>query len=260
MNWWGKLIGGAAGFAMAGPIGALVGAALGHVIDRRPTSDRDTASADPTAATQTLFFTATFAVMGHMAKSDGQVSRTEISMAKRVMDRLELDGARRHFAQALFRLGKRSDFPLPAVLAQLRRESRSQDLRRVFLEIQVFAAYADGQVHPAERRILDHICSALGFDADTLAHVERLVQAELGDGAGSIHVPATPSLADDYALLGISSDDDMASVKRAYRRLMSQHHPDRLIARGLPEEMIKLATSKTQSIKAAYERIRAARS
>ena len=217
-------------------------------------------SADPTAATQTLFFTATFAVMGHMAKSDGQVSAKEIRMAEQVMDRLMLDRARRHFAQGLFRLGKRPDFPLADVLEQLRRASRSRDLRRMFLEIQVFAAYADGSIHSAERSILDRICTQLGFDAATLAQVEQLVRAELGAAGDAARPPGGHSLAEDYALLGVSDTAEMHTVKRAYRRLMSQHHPDRLISRGLPEEMIKLATSKTQSIKAAYERIRGARS
>lgn len=263
MNWWGKLIGGAAGFAIAGPIGALVGTALGHAIDRRgpppSSSTGPSAEDDPTAVTQTLFFGATFAVMGHLSKIDGQVSAAEIRMAERIMDRLALDPARRQFAQYLFRLGKRADFPLDDVLDQLRHESRSRDLRRVFLEIQVFAAYADGQVHARERDVLERISIALGFDVPTLAQIERLVQAELGVDRAD-EASTSSSLAQDYALLGVDQGADLATVKRAYRRMMSQHHPDRLISRGLPEEMIRLATSKTQAIKAAYERIRAARS
>lgn len=263
MNWWGKLIGGAAGFAMGGPLGALIGTALGHAVDRhgaglqseQPHGAHDGPMPDHTAITQTFFFTATFAVMGHMAKADGQVSHDEIQMAERVMDRLALDRARRHFAQALFRQGKHADFPLPDVLHQLRRETRSRNLLRVFLEIQVFAAYADGRLHPHERALLEQIRNALGFDAATLAQVEQLVAAELGMQAGTARARTT-RLADDYALLGITPSADAKSVKRAYRRMMSQHHPDRLVAKGLPEEMIKLATAKTQAIKAAYERIR----
>ena len=257
MNWWGKLLGGATGFAVAGPLGALIGAALGHAVDRHNASAVVKAdTADATAATQTFFFTATFAVMGHMAKADGKVSSQEIQMARRVMDHMALDRARRHFAQALFRLGKEADFPLSDVLAQLKQESRSRDLRRMFIEIQVFAAYADGAVHPRERTILEKICIALGLDRATLVQVEQLVAAQLR--AERVD-DATPTLAQDHAVLGIDEAADMETVRRAYRRLMSQHHPDRLVAKGLPEEMIRIATEKTQSIRAAYERIRDAR-
>ena len=255
MSWWGKVLGGTVGFWLGGPIGAIIGAALGHgMVDR---SDTQTLRLDNTERRQTAFFSATFAVMGHMAKSDGRVSPDEIALANRVMERLDLVPHMREFARHLFSQGKRPDFPLEEVLAQLSREARSRDLMRMFLEIQVFAAYADGRMHPAERRILERICAHLGFDAATLARVEVLVQAELGHtfSQDSHH----GSLEKAYALLGVSPEDDDAQVKRAYRRLMSQHHPDKLVAKGLPEEMMKLATAKAQEIKGAYESIKEAR-
>ena len=163
MSWWGKVLGGTVGFWLGGPIGAIIGAALGHgMVDR---SDTQTLRLDNTERRQTAFFSATFAVMGHMAKSDGRVSPDEIALANRVMERLDLVPHMREFARHLFSQGKRPDFPLEEVLAQLSREARSRDLMRMFLEIQVFAAYADGRMHPAERRILERICAHLGFDA-----------------------------------------------------------------------------------------------
>jgi DnaJ like chaperone protein len=252
VSWWRTLLGGAVGFVLGGPLGALLGAALGHGLGQ----SRDTAFAG-VERTQTAFFTAVFSVMGHMAKSDGQVSRDEIRLANRVMERMDLPEPQRELARRLFREGKRPDFPLDAALDQLVRECRSRNLLRVFLEIQAFAAWADGQVHAAERQILERICARLGFAAAELAQVERLVEAEL---AGEFsHGPRSAPLEDAYGLLGVTADDDDDAVKRAYRRLMAQHHPDRLVSKGLPEEMMKLATAKAQEIRGAYERVKAAR-
>ena len=255
MSWWGKVLGGAVGFVLGGPLGALLGGVLGHSLDQA----REEGAPHATERRQTVFFTAAFSVLGHLAKADGQVSRDEIRLASRVMDRLRLAPDLRDFARRLFGEGKRPDFDLDAVLAQLGREAPSRDLLRMFLEIQVFAAYADGRVHLAERAILGRICAHLGFDAATLAQVESLVQAELqGEFSHATSARAAP-LDDAYAVLGVTPDADDAAVKRAYRRLISQHHPDKLVAKGLPEEMMTLATAKAQQIRGAYERVQAAR-
>ena len=257
MSWWGKVLGGTVGFVLGGPLGALLGTVLGHSLDEA--RGAGTGNLDDAERRQIVFFTATFSVLGHLAKSDGQVSRDEIRLANRVMDRLSLAAHLRDFARHLFRQGKQADFDLDAILAQLAREAHSRDLLRMFLEIQVYAALADGEVHPAERAILARICTRLGFDAATLAQVESLVQAELrGEWSDVAHARAAP-LDDAYALLGVRADDDDAAVKRAYRRLMSQHHPDKLVAKGLPEQMMTLATAKAQEIRGAYERVKAAR-
>ena len=94
----------------------------------------------------------------------------------------------------------------------------------------------------------------------TLEHLERLVRASANSSDRGAPSGAMPTLEDDYALLELNASATDADLKRAYRRLMSRHHPDKLIARGLPEEMVKVATEQTQAIKAAYERIKAARS
>lgn len=266
MGWWGKLLGGAVGFVLGGPIGALLGTVLGHQLDRglgsgveSPPGDLEHTQAERERV-QTAFFTTTFAVLGHMAKADGQVTKDEISLAEAVMAHMDLEAELRRAAIRLFNQGKNADFPLDAILLQFKQECRRrQDLIRIFIEIQLQAAYADGTLVPAEERLLLHICRRLGFSEALFRQLEAMVKAEYGMGAGAPPSIGRPSLEQAYAILNLSPEATDEEVKRAYRRLRSQHHPDKLVSKGLPEEMMRLANEKTQEIQAAYERLREAR-
>ena len=268
MSWWGKLLGGGVGFVLGGPLGALIGAAVGHGFDRGIASldHPGEIGRDPydRERTQTAFFTATFSVMGHVAKADGRVSTNEIRVANAVMDQMQLSTSLKRLAQHLFTEGKAADFPLDDVIEQFRRECHNnRNLHRMFMEIQLNAAYADGSMDTNVRRILAHVARRLGFSEMQLAQMEAMVQAGLNywryQGASQGGGDTSPSLEDAYAILNITPQSTDQEVKNAYRRLMSEHHPDKLVARGLPEEMTRMATEKTQEIKVAYDRIREAR-
>lgn len=256
MTWWGTLLGGALGYMFGGPLGALLGAILGRNFDRGLSSaDRpSTFDHGRQERVQAAFFTATFAVMGHIAKADGRVTPAEISAAEAIMARMQLDPNQRQAAIRLFNEGKKDDFPLREVLAQFRHECHGRrNLVQMFLEIQIATAMADGRIHGDERHLLFFIGEALGFDRAALERLFGFV------GAGQAPEREKHSLANAYRTLGVGRDADDAEIKKAYRRLMNQHHPDKLIAKGLPEEMIKLATEKTREIKDAYELITANR-
>jgi len=268
MSWWGKVAGGAFGFAVGGPIGAIIGAVIGHQLDQglEKTAQYDAlghGGAYDQERMQTVFFTTVFSVMGHLAKVDGRVSETEIQMARNFMQQMNLDEEQKKFAIDLFQQGKALDFPLDEVIEQFRVEcGRNRNLKQMFIEVLLYAAYADGHVHIAERQLLGRICKHLGFSQAQFAVIEGMVQAQHAFHGRSGHEPAKPRadlLQEAYVALGISESASDAEVKKAYRRLMSQHHPDKLVAKGLPEEMIKLANEKTAEIKAAYETIRKAR-
>lgn len=267
MSWWGAALGGAFGYMLGGPLGALLGVALGRRFDKGLNGFGDfQAQLGDQERVQTAFFTATFAVMGHIAKADGQVSRDEIRMAETIMTRMALNDDMRKAAIGLFNQGKAADFNLDAVLDQFRREChRRRNLLQMFVEIQLHASYADGELHEAEAQVLQYICSQLGISKMEFAHLEALVRnAQEFTGAGaqgqrSSRPPSRDRLADAYQVLGVDASATDAEVKTAYRRLMNQHHPDKLVAKGLPEEMIALATEKTQEIKAAYDTVKGAR-
>ena len=265
MSWWGKLAGGTFGFMLAGPLGAMIGVALGNKFDRRFTALHGELPAGFDVGrqerVQTAFFTATFAVMGHLAKADGRVSEHEIGLARTVMGQMRLTSELRKTAMSLFYQGKQTDFALDEVLDQFRRECHGRrNLIRMFLEIQLHAAYADGVFHPEEERILQDCCLRLGFSTAEFRHLEILVRAarEFAPEGGR-QVSRAKRLADAYAVLGVSKRATDPEIKKAYRRMMNQHHPDKLVARGLPEQMVKLATQKTQEIRAAYDTVKKVR-
>ena len=262
MGWWGKLVGGAFGFALGGPLGALLGAALGHGFDR---GLQGTAAPAPEPGdrerVQTAFFAATFAVMGRIAKADGRVSPDEIRLAEAVMAEMDLTADLRRAAIGLFNQGKQADFDLDAVLEQFRREShRRHTLIQMFVEIQLQAAFADGELERSEEVVLLHICRRLGVPEFVFRRLAQRIRAERQfGGAEGGPAAARGTLADAYAVLGVSERDDPETIKKAYRRLMSQHHPDKLVSKGLPEEMMRLAAQKTREIRQAYEQVRQAR-
>lgn len=262
MSFWGKLIGGTLGYMMGGFFGGLIGVILGHQFDRGLANFRGDFSVGmgglAQAEIQRVFFEATFSVMGHLAKADGRVSEEEIALARHVMARMGLSEPARKEAIALFSKGKENDFALAPVLERFTLATRrAHNLRQMFIEIQLHAAYADGEMNPAEKQLLLTICSELGFSAMDFERLDAMVRAEQHAAQGSR--VEQMSLDDAYAILSISDKASDAEVKRAYRKLTNQHHPDKLVAKGLPEEMMKLAQEKTHEIRVAYERIRETR-
>jgi DnaJ like chaperone protein len=263
MSWWGKLLGGTFGFMLGGPLGAMLGASLGHNFDKGLEAENAQARLGSVNVekVQSAFFTATFSMMGHLAKSDGVVSKAEIAVAESVMQQMKLSPQQKRLAIDLFEKGKQADFPAHAVLKQLRAECKfGRNLLQMFMEILIVTALADGDLQLAERQVLDAAATGVGFTRDEFQHILLRLQASQRMH-GRQETGATPAarLTDAYRTLGIDRDASIDEVKRAYRRLMNQHHPDKLVAKGLPQEMMDMASKKTQEIKAAYELIRSSR-
>jgi len=270
-SWGGKLIVGLLGMLIGGPIGLAIGVLIGHFLDR---SVERVQSFNPfrpyrpgeREEVQEALFSAVFSIMGHLAKADGRVSEQEIGQAEAVMTRMQLNDEQRRRAQEAFRQGKDDDFPLDRTVAEFRqRIRRRRHLVVVFLELLLQTALADGELHAEEERILFRVAAGLGVPESQFRQILNMVlaQARFGGagagGAGGAAGPARPSLGEAYQVLGVSEAASDQEVKKAYRRLMSEHHPDKLAARGVPDEMIRVSTEKTAEISKAYDMIKEAR-
>jgi DnaJ like chaperone protein len=264
MVWQGKALGALIGVVAAGPVGALFGTFIGHLFDVQAenalgeSSDDNTPPASP-AQVQEAFFRATFQAMGHLAKADGRVSEDEIRAARAMMSEFRLGEREVELAIELFTQGKARDFPLESLLRELRRVCRQRpDLCRMFVQIQLQTALWGGSLNPAGREVLARICSALGVSAYEVVQMEALLRMQQASRRPEVR-PAVDRVAEAYEVLGVARTASDAEVTKAYRRLMNQNHPDKLVARGLPESMMKVAEEKTRQILAAYELVREAR-
>lgn len=277
MQIFGKILGAFFGFLFGGPIGALFGLFLGHQFDKARRLNQGgfrsgTFGSGPSQAEiQAEFFKSAFAVMGHVAKAKGQVTKEEIQLASVMMDKMGIYGEQRRAAQDAFREGKAAGFPLEEVLEKVRiLVGGRHDLLQFFLELQISAAFADGSLHPSERNVLHVIARGLGFSSAQLEQRLRMQEAAFrfqqrgGFGGGQYQqaggqwqqASQTDQLSDAYKVLGISENAEAREVKRAYRKLMNEHHPDKLMAKGLPPEMMTMAKEKSQEIQNAYDLIK----
>ncbi|TDO06693.1 MULTISPECIES: co-chaperone DjlA [Halomonas] len=245
------LIGALLGLAIGGPIGLLVGGGGGYWLGRYLRKRL----LNKLVGVQSQFLASTFAVMGCLCKADGRVSEDELEASRQLWERLRLSEAQRAQARADFTRGKHPDFDLDAELARIRHmAARQPALRQVFVQVQLAAVAADGELHPAEHEMLMQVVRGLGCSEAEIAQVEAMLRGG-PRGAGEPGL----SLEDAYRVLGVDQGASDAEIKKAYRRLMSENHPDKLAAKGLPESMREVAKERTSEIGNAYERIRKAR-
>jgi DnaJ like chaperone protein len=259
MAWKGVLLGSVIGLLVTRSIwGAVVGAIVGYVFDQGAGLGK---SANASPSISQVFFRTTFELMGHVAKSDGRVSEAEIDAARALMHELKLGPAEIAFAIACYQTGKSPKYDAEFSVERLREAcGLRHDLSRAFIELQLRAALAGNGVSPSARAILTRSAERLGMSGLEFARMEASLRARHrseANAAGSRG--AERSLAECYAELEVDPDLPDLEVTKAYRRQMSRHHPDKLVANGLPESMAQVAKEKTQRIQEAYEGIRAAR-
>jgi DnaJ like chaperone protein len=204
-----------------------------------------------------LFFEVAFEIMGRVAKVDGRVSEDEIRVARQIMQGMKLTTELTNAAIDCFTRGKSSNYPLTDRLDALAAQIGYRiDLARAFVQLQLQAAVGAGAVDAGKRALLERVAQALGVNRTEVAQIEALVR---GFGRQRGGPTSTETLPEAYRVLGVTASASDDEVKTAYRRLMSQHHPDKMVARGLPESMKSVAEQRTQEVRGAYETIKAQR-
>lgn len=253
-----KLIGAIAGYYFFGLFGALIGFFVGSFIDRIRVYGSGALNPLQNAFRQTVFLETVFISMGKLAKADGQVSRHEIDHVEEFMQKLGMTAEHRQQAIVLFKRGADPAFDIwPTYQRFMAVCGHTRNLKDVLLVYLIVMALADGQFHPAEEALLTRIAGQLGYGPVAFKQMIGMVLNQ-SRFAGS-QANAATALDDAYKALGVTRDSTDQEIKRAYRKLMSQYHPDKLIGQGLPEDMIAMATEQAKEIQLAHDLIKKSR-
>ncbi|MES1151042.1 MAG: TerB family tellurite resistance protein [Dongia sp.] len=244
MSIWGKIIGGAAGFALGGPLGALFGGLAGHAVDRHVETEGAQGSAeaaleDRSATKQIAFTIAVIALGAKMAKADGVVTQSEVAAFRRIF---KMPASEQGHVARLFDLAKRDVAGYDAYarrVAALYADDRAA-LPDV-LDGLFFIAKADGAVHEAELAFLEAVAEIFGIRGAAFGQI------------AARHVVGPEG--DPYAVLGVGRDWPQSEIRTHYLKLVAENHPDRFIARGLPADFIAIANDRLAAINRAYEQI-----
>ena len=253
-----KFIGFIAGYYFFGFFGALFGLFIGSLIDRTRAYGAGALNPLQNAHRQAVFLETLFISMGKLAKADGRVSQQEIDHTEAFMRKLGMTASHRQQAIAWFKQGTDPAFDIGSTYQRFMSVcGQTRNLKYVLLVYLTVMALADGELHPAEETVLFDIAGRVGYDRATFQQLLDMVLNQSHFAGGK---PTSAAALDDaYKALGVTKDSTDQEIKRAYRKQMSQYHPDKLIGQGLPEDMIAMATEQSKEIQRAYELIKKSR-
>ncbi len=243
MGWFGKLTLGTLGLFMGGPLGAIAGAALGHILfDREDHSVSEPLQFEQTDQAQAAYFVCLFSILSKMAKADGVVTKEEINVVDQFISTLRLPEAEKQFARNIFTEAKKSPYKIDDFAAQLYQMNHGQPTVLVsFMDLLFKLASADGKMHEAEEAALYR-----------LKQIFRISDAQF-DNIRSVHFRHNDMY---YRILNCTKESPDDEIKKNYRKLVKEYHPDMIISKGMPEEFVMEATKKFQEIQTAYEKIK----
>ena len=252
-----KWIGAFLGFASLGLPGAFIGYFIGSIIDRSMRLGVGAVNPLSAKSRQQSFLKTAFTLMGKLAKADGHISQDEINSVEAFMSQLGMRAEHRQQAIEFFKQGSQDGFDTKLCLNEFKQNcGQTKSLNQALLTTLIALALADGVLDAAEENLLVGIAQQLGFSEAEFAQLMSMIGAQNQFSGGAT---SQASLDQAYQALGVQPSDSDKDIKRAYRKLMSKYHPDKLMGQGLPEDMIKDATERSQEIRTAYELIKSNR-
>ena len=250
-----KLIGTVVGYLVLGIFGAILGFFIGGVIGR--IRAYGTAGANPFTAghRQAVFIETVFILMGKLAKADGHVSETEISHVEQFILKLGMSSEHRLHAISLFKQGTVQDFEIkPQINKFMALCGHTHNLRQMMLIYLIIMGLSDGKLKKAEQQLLKDIAFRLGYNQEAFRQLLDMVMNQTHFAGGAVN--SANALENAYKALGVTKDNTDKEIKHAYRKLMSQYHPDKLMGQGLPDDMIAIATEQAKEVQTAYDLIK----
>ena len=237
MSFWKAGIGGMIGFTIGGPIGGIVGAIIGSKL-----GDKEQVRPSINQKNQAAFFTALFACFAKIAKADGQVTREEVDKVDHfIKERFKFPPDQRAFAIQVFNHAKDDNSSFRDYASQLSSLlSNNQSALVMFYELLFELSMADGHLDPTEEAILSEAIPIFGLEPNLFNLNKRKFGADISDA---------------YAVLGVTKDMSFKEIKTAYQRKRKEFHPDTLLSKGLPEELLEKAKDKFIEIQSAFEEI-----
>ena len=237
MSFWKAGIGGMIGFTIGGPIGGILGALIGSKL-----SDKNQRQPSNNQKNQAAFFTALFACFAKIAKADGRVSREEVDKVDHfIKSKFRLPKEQRAFAIEIFNHAKDDQNSFEDYARQLSSLLSSDPSSLImFYELLFELSMADGYLDPSEEKLLLKAIKIFNLDPDLMNLNKRKFGADIADA---------------YAILGVDQNMSFKEIKTAYQRKRKEFHPDSLISKGLPEELLDKAKEKFIEIQSAFEEI-----
>ncbi len=253
-----KILAAILGFYFFGFFGAVAAFFIGSMIDRSLSYGIGGVNPLSRAHRESVFLSTVFVLMGKIAKADGRVSEQEISHIEQMFQKLGMTAEHRQHSIALFKKGSAADFDIkPALQEFMSVCGHTANLRQMLLVYLIVMAFADGRMDAAEETLIKDIALRLGYSQEMFQQILAMVINQTHFASG--HATSANDLGDAYKALGVNKENSDQEIKRAYRKLMSQYHPDKLIGQGMPEDMIAVATAQAQEVQIAYDLIKKSR-
>jgi len=243
VGWFGKMTFGTMGLLFGGPIGAIIGVSLGHhLVDKNAEYGQRGAVLPKSEQAQAAYFVCIFSILGKIAKADGVVTDDELKVVDDFINGMNISETEKQFAKQVFNEAKNSNYSVEDFASQFYQINSGQPaVLHSFLDVLFRVAAADKVLHPAEEDALKKVKDIFKISDKQFNDIKSIYFTDVDRY---------------YKLLSCSVDSSNDEIKKSYKKLVREFHPDTIVSKGLPEEFTEFAASRFREIQEAYEKVR----